>query len=245
MSCENTVNEPSIVEVGKKLEGTDVDYYNDAAKYWEKVDSTVNGMLGGFGKISEVDIEASNKLLKFLFKMEGGPSNCKALDCGAGIGRITKHLLAKHFSAVDLVEQNKIFLEKAKENLKNCVHKIDKLYCCGLQNFLPEKSYYDVIWCQWVLGHLTDAHLVQFFERCLDGLKPNGVLVVKENLTSSDEVEKDEEDSSVTRPENLLKQLFERAGMEIIRELNQQKMPQGLYPVKMFALRRKVINKDG
>ena len=69
--------------------------------------------------------------------------------------------------------------------------------------------------------------------------------MVKENLTSSDEVEKDEEDSSVTRPENLLKQLFERAGLEIIRELNQQKMPQGLYPVKMFALRRKVINKDG
>ena len=69
--------------------------------------------------------------------------------------------------------------------------------------------------------------------------------MVKENLTSSDEVEKDEEDSSVTRPENLLKQLFERAGMEIIRELTQQKMPQGLYPVKMFALRRKVINKDG
>ena len=99
--------------------------------------------------------------------MEKGPSNCKALDCGAGIGRITKHLLAKHFSSVDLVEQNKIFLEKAKENLKSCAHKIDKLFCCGLQNFLPENSYYDVIWCQWVLGHLTDAHLVQFFERCL------------------------------------------------------------------------------
>ena len=56
MSSENNVKEPPIVEVGKKLEGTDVDYYNDAAKYWEKVDSTVNGMLGGFGKISEVDI---------------------------------------------------------------------------------------------------------------------------------------------------------------------------------------------
>ena len=69
MSSENNVKEPPIVEVGKKLEGTDVDYYNDAAKYWEKVDSTVNGMLGGFGKISEVDIEASNKLLKFLFKV--------------------------------------------------------------------------------------------------------------------------------------------------------------------------------
>ena len=69
MSSENNVKEPSIVEVDQKLEGTDVEYYNDAAKYWEGVDSTVNGMLGGFGKISEVDIEASNKLLKFLFKV--------------------------------------------------------------------------------------------------------------------------------------------------------------------------------
>ena len=70
------------------------------------------------------------------------------------------------------------------------------------------------------------------------------MVVVKENLTSSGEVEKDEEDSSVTRPENLIKELFERAGMEIIRELDQQKMPQGLYPVKMFALRRKQVIRE-
>ena len=60
---------PPIVEVNKKFDGTDVDYYNDAAKYWEGVDGTVNGMLGGFGKVSEVDIEGSNKLLKMLFKV--------------------------------------------------------------------------------------------------------------------------------------------------------------------------------
>ena len=70
------------------------------------------------------------------------------------------------------------------------------------------------------------------------------MLVVKENLTSGGDVEKDDEDSSVTRPEHLLKQLFDRAGMDIIRELNQQKMPQGLYPVKMFALRRRVIEEQ-
>ena len=71
-----------------------------------------------------------------------------------------------------------------------------------------------------------------------DGLKPNGIMVVKENLTSSGEIEMDEEDSSVTRPEDLLKSIFERAGMTIIRALQQQKMPQGLYLVKMYALRR-------
>ena len=93
--------------------------------------------------------------------------------------------------------------------------------------------------CQWVLGHLTDDHLVDFFKRCIKGLKPNGVLVVKENLTSGNEVEKDDEDSSVTRPEELVKSIFSRAGLKILLELKQQKMPKGLYPVKMFVLRKK------
>ena len=77
--------------------------------------------------------------------MDNGPSNQRALDCGAGIGRITKHLLVKHFTKVDLVEQNKLFLEKAKEYLKTS-DKVDHLYCCGLQNFVPEEKTYDVIW---------------------------------------------------------------------------------------------------
>ena len=170
--------------------------------------------------------------------MEGGPNHLTALDCGAGIGRITKHLLSHSFAQVDLVEQNKIFLEKAKDYLQGN-DKVGHLFCCGLQNFVPKSEHYDVIWCQWVLGHLTDDHLIQFFQRCVKGLKKNGVLVVKENLTSSGEVEKDEEDSSVTRPEDLLKVIFDKAGLEIVREMTQQKMPHGLYPVKMFALRNK------
>ena len=27
----------------------------------------------------------------------------------------------------------------------------------GLQDFVPEVGRYDVIWCQWVLSHLTDG----------------------------------------------------------------------------------------
>jgi hypothetical protein len=58
-----------IVFLENRLDGTDVEYYNNAAKYWESVDGTVNGMLGGFGKVSEPDIDGSNKLLKALFKV--------------------------------------------------------------------------------------------------------------------------------------------------------------------------------
>ena len=78
-----------------------------------------------------------------------------------------------------------------------------------------------------------------FFFQKRDGLKPNGILVVKENMTSSGQVEMDKEDSSVTRPESELKRLFEESGYEILIELMQQKFPKDIYKVKMFALRPK------
>lgn len=39
------------------------------------------------------------------------------IDCGAGIGRVSKQLLLPIFTKVDLVEQNKIFLDAAPEFL--------------------------------------------------------------------------------------------------------------------------------
>ena len=44
--------------------------YKPAADYWSNVDPTVDGMLGGFGKISQIDIEGSSKFLKALFKVK-------------------------------------------------------------------------------------------------------------------------------------------------------------------------------
>eukprot|EP00090_Calanus_glacialis_P032858 TRINITY_DN5442_c0_g1_i1.p1 TRINITY_DN5442_c0_g1~~TRINITY_DN5442_c0_g1_i1.p1 ORF type:complete len:241 (-),score=78.59 TRINITY_DN5442_c0_g1_i1:81-803(-) len=227
-----------IIEVATKQEGTDTEYYSKAADYWENVTPTINGMLGGFAKISHTDIDGSNKFLKVLLKVENGPGTARALDCGAGIGRITKHLLTKHFDTVDLVEQDKHFLEKAKEYLAGNT-KVGQLYCAGLQNFdfIPET--YDVIWSQWVLGHLTEEHLKDFFVRCIKGLKLGGFLVVKENVTSNGEIEADDDDSSVTRPPELLREIFARANLEIFKEFKQNKFPKELYAVHMFALRAK------
>ena len=64
--------------------------------------------------------------------------------------------------------------------------------------------------------------------------------MVKENITSSGEVEKDEEDSSVTRPDETFKELFDKAGLELVRDLKQQKFPKEIYVVKMYALRPKL-----
>ncbi len=117
------------------------------------------------------DIDGSSKFLKGLFKIDdggrGGPGNRRALDCGAGIGRITKHLLQRHFGQVDLVEQNQKFLDQANKYLgPQVVKKVGRLFCSGLQDFEPEKGAYDLIWCQWVLGHLTEPDLEAFFRRC-------------------------------------------------------------------------------
>lgn len=76
---------------------------------------------------------------------------------------------------------------------------------------------------------------------CRKGLNSNGMIVVKENITSSGEVEMDKEDSSVTRPLNLLKSLFEKAGLECYRQLKQTNFPKELYNVYMFALKPKTV----
>ena len=72
------------------------------------------------------------------------------------------------------------------------------------------------------------------------GLKRNGIIVVKENITSSGEVEIDDQDSSVTRTDGRFHYIFDAANLEVIRELPQKKFPQELYNVKMYAMRPKV-----
>ncbi|KAG7187952.1 hypothetical protein KM043_013914 [Ampulex compressa] len=213
------------------------EFYTAAAKYWDQIPPTVNGMLGGFGFISETDIKGSTLFLKSLFEANDGPSKTYALDCGAGIGRITKNLLIRYFKHVDLVEQNPKFLEFARSYLDQCSTRIGQYYPIGLQNFYPVERKYDVIWCQWVLGHLQDDDLVHFFRNCSNGLRDNGVLVVKENVTSSNNLEIDTQDSSVTRPLRELENLFTRAGLICVKHQKQSKFPRGLYPVHMFALK--------
>jgi len=220
-----------------RLDGTDLSQYSEADKYWSSVDATIDGMLGGFAAISPADLQDSKKLLQLIYKLENCPGKNRGLDCGAGIGRITKNLLKRHLATVDLVEQNKNFIEAAVKYIGED-HQ-GEFYHCGLQDFVPESGGYDIIWCQWVTGQLTDQHFVEFLQRCGQGLAEHGVIVWKENLTSSGNVEEDDEDHSVTRPEKLVLELFEKAGLHIEMCLTQTKFPKDIYPVKMFALRPK------
>ena len=51
------------------------------------------------------------------------------VDCGAGIGRVSKRLLLPLFDSVDMEEQNPAFLKKAEEYLVNNVVNTVKVVC--------------------------------------------------------------------------------------------------------------------
>ncbi|KAI9091849.1 alpha-N-methyltransferase NTM1 [Phlyctochytrium arcticum] len=221
-------------------------WYTDAADYWGDVEPTVEGMLGGFGRLTELDCRASARFInpyvngKNATRSSTGEArigSAYACDCGAGIGRVSKNFLLKIFEKVDLVEQNPKFLEEAKESFLGEEYKgrVGNFFAQGLQDFQPEANKYDLIWTQWVLGHLTDDDFVAYFKRCKLGLKPNGLIGVKENV-SSKVVEVDNEDSSVTRPVDVLEDLFARAGLRIVKKEKQKGFPPSLFGVYMYLL---------
>ncbi|TCD64652.1 hypothetical protein EIP91_003812 [Steccherinum ochraceum] len=130
----------------------------------------------------------------------------------------------------------------------NPTRSADGVKTLGRVGYVPEvddsESLFDVIWCQWCLGHLSDADLVEFFKRCKTGLRDpeNGLIVVKENLCSdTDDGEPltvfDESDSSLTRSDLAWKKAFEDAGLTLLYEQTQLGFPVGLFEVKMYALR--------
>ncbi|KAJ2157329.1 N-terminal Xaa-Pro-Lys N-methyltransferase 1 [Coemansia sp. RSA 552] len=223
----------------KTFNATD-SWYEDADRYWKSVSSNVDGMLGGLEEVHGPDVRDSAAFLaKLLVDGEGkARSRRHACDCGAGIGRVTKHLLLKQFEMVDMVEQNREFLDSAAQSYlkeEKASGRVGEMFAVGLQEFTPSKERYDVIWCQWVLSHLTDDDMVEFLLRCVKGLAPGGLICVKENVASQGYVV-DSEDSSVTRAESIFTRIFERANLKAIKKQAQTGFPAGLFKVKMWAL---------
>lgn len=210
-------------------------FYSKADEYWKGIPATINGMLGGYERVSKVDIRGSTAFLKsFIQGSSAKTKTNRALDCGAGIGRVSKGLLLPLFQIVDLAELNKDFLDEAPKYLGDSSSRVGHYLCCGLQDLqLTEK--YDVIWMQWVTGHLTDEHFVQFLERCKNALSDGGIIVIKDNIAIAD-VELDDVDSSVTRNTDDLKKIYKQAGLNVVSERRQTNLPPELYLVTMTAL---------
>ncbi|KAL9251399.1 Alpha N-terminal protein methyltransferase 1-like protein [Drosera capensis] len=235
---EQLGEEPAAADSHKR-----VSWYRDGVAYWQGVEASVDGVLGGYGHISDADIKGSEAFLKCVLNdvcVDGGAKrHLVALDCGSGIGRVTKNLLIRYFHEVDLLEPVSHFLEAARQSLADETlperHRASNFYCVPLQEFTPEKRRYDVIWIQWCIGHLTDDDLISFFKRAKAGLKPGGCFVLKENTARNGFV-LDNEDRSVTRSDLYFKELFECAGLHLRKMRDQRGFPEELFAVKMYAL---------
>lgn len=221
----------------------------NAINYWTSVDSSVNGMLGGFPQVSRIDLQSSSTFLSKLKRRLKGNEDGKsvallplALECGAGIGRVTTGMLLGHCQTVDVVEPVKKFTDQLQTDAAQSTKpgRVGRIFNQGLEDFHPEAGRaYNIIWHQWCLGQLSDRDLVAYFVRCQAVLAQEGWIVVKENLSTnadgSDDF--DEVDSSVTRSEQKWSKLFQEAGLRLVTNEKQRGFPKELLPVCTWALR--------
>ncbi|CAE6407180.1 unnamed protein product [Rhizoctonia solani] len=257
-------------------------------QYWDTQDATIDGVLGGFGEgpLPRVESLGSRRFLLSIrndlcrvpsvFRRLDAPAldaprrRVRALDVGAGIGRVTACTLLPLVDDVVLVEPAEHFFLKAMEDCPNWegisdLTKSVTFVRTPLQSFDPSQPVplestrmglgadllnpeigYDIIWCQWCLGHLTDPDLVKFLKQAKKALREPedleyprgaGVIIIKENTTEDGENGEAiaiyaEDDSSVTRSDAAWKQIFNEAGLSLIKEEVQEGLPEGLLEVK-------------
>ncbi|KAJ3501704.1 hypothetical protein NLJ89_g9222 [Agrocybe chaxingu] len=264
-------------------------------EYWSTQPATYDGVLGGFGtgSLPRVDALGSRLFLLNLFpelcivpsalRPLAAPADqprTRALDVGAGIGRVTSDVLLPLVADVVILEPVDAFVQEARLRARNSVSNPSKGAWPGLadqsksvtilqgtlQDFHPLRPHharfldrvgyqsphpgkdiglgFDVIWCQWCLGHLSDVDLIAFLQRCRKSLSrgPRSLIVVKENLCPNGPGNTpteifDEQDSSLTRSDLAWKAFFAHAELRLVREQVQEGLPEGLYVVKMYALR--------
>lgn len=60
---------------------------------------------------------------------------CRALDCGAGYGRVTKNVLLKVFNRVDIADSAENLLAAARENIGTDFWRVEKSYRTRFQDF--------------------------------------------------------------------------------------------------------------
>ncbi|KAF8910973.1 methyltransferase domain-containing protein [Gymnopilus junonius] len=270
----------------------------EGIEYWNTQPASLDGVLGGYGSgsLPRVDALGSRLFLLNLYPQLStvpsafraldaptDPPRTRALDVGAGIGRVTADVLLYLVSDVTILEPVESFVQEALSRARNSAsgllstgawpgladgsksvtilqgtlqefhplvphhaHFLDRV---GFQSLSPSEIGlgFDVIWCQWCLGHLSDPELVAFLKRCYESLKkhPKALIVVKENICSdgqdgSGQEVFDEQDSSLTRPvvsDLAWKKMFKEAGLRLVREQVQEGLPEGLFVVKMCVTR--------
>ena len=218
-------------------------WYGTTVEHWK----ATTDVLGGYSEVDQADAAGSLAWLARLGWDDGASPRpgTRALDCGAGVGRVSEGVLLRVCETVDLVEVSPPLLERARERLAPFGARRVNFILASLRDFAPDSRTYDLVWMQWVLGHLTDPDVVLLLQRCRAALAHGGCLVVKDNNAVPSECRAaqgrgkyklDAANGAVIRTHNHLRALFRRAGLRCDRFELQRGFPAELYAVRSYHL---------
>lgn len=237
------------------------EWYQQTIDHWSQ-QSGLNGVLGGCSEIDSLDAEGS---LAFLSEsVQQSPqqpspqqpspqqqspqqqlfASSHALECGAGVGRVTSSVLLHVTQSVHLVEVSPPLIEQARSNLSLFSGRVT-FECTSLQDFQPptDGTTFTLVWLQWVLGHLTDTGVVRLLKQCKRSLRAGGSIVLKENIASRRECKVgrgrymlDKANAAVIRSHEHMLTLCRLAGLAVVRSKPQKGLPKDYYAVRMYEL---------
>ena len=246
MESNDTKENENVINEEKPKEN----WYKKREDHWASQEPTIKSVLGGFENSHLPDVKCSCELLNgLILSKQLTPGN--ALDCGAGIGRVTEYVLSNFFKEIDLVEKDKKFIEKCKVKFSGN-NKIKNIYSSPLESFKFEKKY-DLIWIQWCLENLEDEDLEPFINKCYNHLNEDGIIIVKENLYNLEEKENDKGekegevneftysdlDFSKQRPDAFYINFFLKNKFKIKLHFLNPNWPEDMMPLCIYVLSKK------
>lgn len=114
-------------------------YRQSSDFYEENCPSTVDGVLGNLGWLSDDDIIGSRRFLDQL-EIDHILHDGVACECGAGIGRVTKGMLLDVCRRCDIVESSSRLLSAAPDYIGDESYRC-RFFCAELQNWQPAQTY--------------------------------------------------------------------------------------------------------
>jgi protein N-terminal methyltransferase len=211
-------------------------YYDAGIRHWSEKDASLSGMLDGYLETNGPDIDFSRAVLKrYLHDHNLIPDSCA--DVGCGIGRISISILSKHFRHITLVEPVAKFLRKAEAEVARTGVSVRAIEC-GAQDWQIDEDF-DCIWLQWVCMFLTDEDVIDLLRRCRQHLRPNGIVVLKDNMILSrnrSEAIWYPHDHSISRSVFHVKDLIIQSGLKVHSNKQQTVWNNDFIPLYCFVL---------
>lgn len=245
--CGSDTDDTKFKSIEDMWRAQDLSSWYDRAKDWyedeDNCPSTIDGVLGGIGHISDIDLAGSRSFLEELklpaVVAASSESSGRSMACemGAGIGRVTKGLLLDFVDRCDLVESSPRLLGTAPEHLGNAQAAKCRFYCSQLQDWdCGTSPRYSIVWIQWTLCYLTDKDIVKVLRRCASSLVEGGFIILKENTCADEAFVVDVDDASVTRSLPYWLHLIAESGLRVQKLTWQSNFPKDIFEVPMLAL---------